>query len=85
MDLRTRWGRNIAEARRRLGMSQTELGNAIPLQNKMSAHTVSRWERGITAPSDENRIRLAEILGVPVAILFPYPEQPDSNGGEAAA
>jgi len=83
MDFRTRWGRNIAEARRRLGMSQTELGDAIPLRNKMSAHTVSRWERGVTVPSDENRIRLAEILGVPAGDLFPYPD--DSNGGEAAA
>lgn len=82
MDFRIRWGRNIAEARRQLGMSQTDLGNAIPLRNKIAAHTVSRWERGVTTPSDKTRIRLAEILGVPASVLFPYP---DSEGnGEAA-
>lgn len=83
MDFRTQWGRNIAEARRRAGLSQTDLGNAIPLRNKIAAHTVSRWERGVTVPNDETRIRLAQILGVSAAELFPYPE--GDNGGEAAA
>lgn len=83
MDFRTQWGRNIAEARRRAGLSQTDLGNAIPLRNKIAAHTVSRWERSVLIPSDANRVRLAEILGVPAGELFPYPDGP--KDGEKAA
>lgn len=83
MDFRTQWGRNIAAARRAAGLTQLDLGEAIPLKTRYPFVTISRWERGISIPGDEYRIRLAQILGVPARDLFPYPD--DTNGGEAAA
>lgn len=68
------WGRNIADARQRSGMSQERLARTLDISNQV----VSRWERGVYAPRDATRIRLAEVLGVPVAELFPYP---GLNGG----
>lgn len=85
MDFRTQWGRNIAEARHKLGISQTELGERIPLRNKHSFNTVSRWERGVAIPDDRHRVRLAEILGVPVARLFPYPDLTNGDSGDTEA
>lgn len=82
MEFRTQWGRNIAAARRAAGLSQTQLGEAIPLKTRYPFQTISRWERGHAFPRYEYRVRLAEILGIPAATLFPYP---DGNGGEAAA
>lgn len=82
MDFRTQWGRNIATARRAAGLSQTQLGEAIPLVTRYPFQTISRWERGKTFPRYEHRVRLAQILGVPAAELFPYP---DGNGGQEAA
>lgn len=42
---------------------------------------ISKWERGVAAPRDDTRMRLAAILGVAVQDIFTYP----TNGeGEAA-
>ena len=83
MDFRTQWGRNIAAARRAAGLSQTDVGERIPLKGRYPFQAVSRWERGLAVPRHEYRIRLAQILGVPAHELFPYPEP--TNGDEEAA
>lgn len=80
MDLRKLWGRNIAGARQRKGMSQERLARTLDVSNQV----VSRWERGVYAPRDQTRIRLAEILGVPVSALFPYPGEQANGDTEAA-
>ncbi len=43
--------------------------------------TVSAWERGVAAPRDDLRPRIAEFLGVPVTWLFSY-DPDDTNGDE---
>lgn len=53
-------GSKIAEARKRKGLTQEELGGLMDL----SFQTVSSWERGETVPDLKNLIRLREILGV---------------------
>ena len=56
-------GRAVNELRQRLEWSQEELGHAI---GKHGGHatdymTVSRWERGIEAPSPVKRVALGKI------------------------
>lgn len=72
------WGRRIRDLRRAAGYSQRQLSVAMDCDQAM----VSRWERGLGAPRDDNRVRLAAILGVEATWLFSY----DTNGdhGEAA-
>ena len=53
-------GSKIAEARKRKGLTQEELGGLMDL----SFQAVSSWERGETVPDLKNLIRLREILGV---------------------
>ena len=53
------WALRIASLRRRLHLSQTELGERL----RCSAMTVSRWERGAQAPSAEFYIELGNLGG----------------------
>lgn len=72
------WGARIATARKAKNLTQARLAAIIDV----GVMQVSRWERGVATPNDENRLALAGALGHTVAELFPYP---DTNGGEAAA
>jgi transcriptional regulator with XRE-family HTH domain len=47
-------GGKIEKLRLQLGMSQTDLGRLL----KTSAMSVSRWERGVNAPSSRELLRL---------------------------
>lgn len=74
---RQAWGRRIRTLRKAAGLSQRNLSVAMDIDQAM----ISRWERGLGAPRDDNRVRLAEILGVAPEELFSY--DLDDNG-EAA-
>lgn len=55
-------GEKIQFYRKKLGMSQEELGQKL----LVSRQTISLWENGQTAPTTDNLIRLKEIFGVSV-------------------
>jgi len=47
--------------------------------------TVSAWERGVAAPRDDLRPRIAQLLGVAANWLFSYdPDNGDDEDGRAA-
>jgi len=55
-------GERIQNYRKKLGLSQEELGAKLHL----SRQTVSLWEKGQTFPTIDNLIRLKEIFGVSI-------------------
>ena len=55
-------GENIQKLRKKLGLSQEELGYKL----YVSRQTVSLWEKNQTFPTVENLMRLKEIFGVSV-------------------
>lgn len=59
-------GAKIRQFREQLGMTQKELAEALGLQQA----TISFWENGKIAPSNQNLIRLADILGCKPGDLF---------------
>jgi transcriptional regulator with XRE-family HTH domain len=70
------FGARLRQARLDVPLTQIELAALLGVEQT----TISRWERGGTAPPDELRPRLAAHLGCPVHELFAY----DDNG-EAVA
>lgn len=75
--LRAEWGRRLTAARKAAGLSQVRLAAEMATTQQ----NISKWERGVAAPRDDTRMRLAAILGVAVQDIFTYP----TNGeGEAA-
>lgn len=80
MSYRRIWGENLKAARRRRDLTQENLARLL----NCGQQNISRWERGVIVPRDATRMRLAEILGVPAARLFPYPED-TSDGDDTAA
>ena len=57
---------NIAELRKKSGMTQDQLAQKLYVSNK----TVSKWERGAGYPEITHLVRLSEIFGVPVDSLI---------------
>lgn len=78
-ELRRSWGQNIELARKVLNsdgklrrsdeepMSQSRLAELI----NVTQQTVSDWERGETAPRDDMKVRIAEVVHQDVRQLFP--------------
>ncbi len=60
------WSRQIIELRKRLGLSQAELGARL----EYSAMAVSRWERGVQEPPPRGYIDLGRLAGNPDCIYF---------------
>lgn len=56
----------IREARRKLGLNQTELAE----QMGVTQSAVSHWENGETMPTPRQIPRLAEVLNIKVSALF---------------
>ena len=56
----------IREARRKMGLNQTELAE----QMGVTQSAVSHWENGETMPTPRQIPRLAEILNIRVSDLF---------------
>lgn len=74
-------GENIQNFRKKLGLSQEELAQKIPV----SRQTVSQWENGQTVPSIDNLIILKEIFGVSVdEILGVECAEPEKEEGTAS-
>ncbi len=69
MELPQILGRNVREARKRLGMSQ----EALALETDMKRSYVSDMERGIRNPTVKAIARLAAALGVLPASLLEIP------------
>ena len=66
-------GERIRAARQAAGLSQEKLAERLGLTRQ----AVTKWETGQSAPSTENLLHLAEVLGVPVTALLDVsaPEQ----------
>ena len=65
-------GENIADRRRRAGLTQDELGSRLGV----SAQAVSKWERNISCPDIMLLPQLAQTLGVTLDDLFSTPASP---------
>lgn len=65
-DSKIEWARRIITLRRRLQMSQSELGQ----QMNASAMAVSRWERGVQEPPANIYVQLGNITGDPECWYF---------------
>lgn len=57
---------NIQNHRKKLNMSQEELGNML----YVSRQTISMWEKGSTVPTLDNLVRLSEIFSISVDELL---------------
>jgi len=71
-------GNKIAEARKRIHLSQSELAQQVSI----SPQAVGKWERGESMPDITTLSRLAEILGVDLNYFsenFPSTDPEDSN------
>jgi transcriptional regulator with XRE-family HTH domain len=62
------WGRNIAAARTRAGLTQLQLADLL---GGVAPTTVARWEQGTRLPGLAEQTRLARALGVSITELFP--------------
>src|ERR1700677_3505884 len=65
-DAKIEWAKRIIALRRRLQMSQSELGQ----QMNASAMAVSRWERGVQEPPANIYVQLGNITGDPECWFF---------------
>ncbi len=71
-------GENILLQRKKLNMSQEDLGNLI----YVSRQTISMWEKGQTVPTLDNLIRLGEVFSVTVdEILYGEKEANTESDG----
>src|SRR5580658_5693120 len=65
-DAKLEWAKRIIALRRRLQMSQSELGQ----QMNASAMAVSRWERGVQEPPANIYVQLGNMTGDPECWYF---------------
>lgn len=57
---------SIKGARVEKGMTQKQAGDAM----NVTKETISNWERGITAPTAPQLLKLCDVYGVSVADIF---------------
>jgi len=80
-------GQRIKRDRETKGWSQLQLANALgDVGGPSYSNRISLWENG-SLPSEENRRRLASVLGVPVNRYFDWdqPDDPDNDEDEPRA
>jgi len=65
-NLAARLGRNIAEKRKALGLTQAQIAERL----EVDTETVSRFERGVSLPSLPTLERVALTLGTSIADLL---------------
>lgn len=65
----------IIELRRQKGLSQRDLGDALGVSNR----AVSKWENGLSKPTIENLMKIAQIYKIPIEYLL-YTEEEDAGG-----
>ena len=66
-------GKRIKEMRIKKRIQQKELAAMLGV----SENTMYRWEAGLNSPSDEDKYRLAQILGVSIAYLMGETDNPE--------
>jgi transcriptional regulator with XRE-family HTH domain len=65
----------LAQARERVGWSQSELGRRAGLDPLVASPRINQYEKGQHVPHHTTAKRLAKVLGVPTAFLFAEDEQ----------
>lgn len=68
-------GAYIAEKRKALGMTQTELAEKLGMSNK----SVSKWERGVCLPDVSLYMELCDILGITINEFIAGEDLPEEN------
>lgn len=58
----------VYKARKRCGYTQAEMGKAIGV----NANTISSYERGVTQPSMDKIIKIAEVSGLSIGEILTY-------------
>lgn len=71
--LGTVWGASVAERRRTLSLSQTDLAALCCVTQQ----AISRIEKGLSIPSDNLKVVLCRNLGTDPTQLFPWPAMKD--------
>lgn len=74
-------GERLGEVRKDHSMTQKQLAEVM----KVSEATVSAWERNITCPDDETKVRLARMFNISTDYLLgvtdvPTPIRPSAQG-----
>lgn len=72
-------GENIQKYRKKLGMSQEELGKKL----LVSRQTISLWEKNQTLPTIDNLMRLKEIFHVSIDEILNIDNKPDKVNKDA--
>lgn len=74
-ELLRQWGINVRTFRqvhdRREAIAEGDGMRSMAEYLEVSAATVSRWETGKMAPTDDHKVEIADYLGVDVRSLFP--------------
>lgn len=68
-DLLESWGESLKAFRSARGFTMDTFAREMGV----SVATVSRWEGGKMAPKDDNKVEIANLLGVDVRTIFPLP------------
>lgn len=68
-------GNRIKEYRKKLGITQEDLGNKLGVKN----NTVSAYERGTISPDSDTLFAIASALGVSVDDFFPKNNNNNTN------
>ena len=74
-------GENIAALRKKQGMSQQTLADAI----YVTRQTISKWEKNLSVPDADALTRLADALNTSVQTLLGQPEEAASEPSDLAA
>jgi transcriptional regulator with XRE-family HTH domain len=64
------WRKRLKEARLAIGLSQKQLGVQAGLDEFVASARINRYEVGVHAPDYLMAVRLARVLGLPVAYLY---------------
>lgn len=64
------FAKRLAEARKRAGFSQAQLGVLAGMEPEVASPRVNQYERSVHEPRAEMAQKLAEALNVPVAFLY---------------
>ncbi|WP_062351751.1 helix-turn-helix domain-containing protein [Pseudoxanthomonas mexicana] len=64
------FARRLALARERAGLSQRQLGILAGLDPAVASPRINQYERGKHEPQLKTAKQLAEVLGVPAALLY---------------
>ena len=64
------FAQRLAQARKRVGLSQAEVGVRAGMDPAVASARINQYERGKHEPQLRTAKRLADVLGIPAAFLF---------------